>query len=68
MALGWTVEILVLLEIAMQYRVPLVLVSAVFIAGCTTGGPNDVAVISGHTIGQAEVKKRCRGMVKGPAL
>ena len=66
MALGWTVEILVLLEIAMQYRAPLALVSAVFIAGCTTGSPNDVAVISGHTIGQAEVKSVVEEWSKDP--
>lgn len=40
----------------MKNRVLIALATALMLAGCTTGGPNDVALISGQKIGQADVQ------------
>lgn len=50
----------------MKNRVLLGLAAALVLAGCTTGGPNDVALISGQKIGQAEVQSVVDGWTKDP--
>lgn len=50
----------------MKNRALIALVTALMLAGCTTGGPNDVALISGQKIGQAEVQKVVDSWTKDP--
>ncbi|WP_336248836.1 hypothetical protein [Stomatohabitans albus] len=51
----------------MKYRVlPVVLASALLLAGCATGGPTDVAVIGGKKIGQDQVENVLAGWQNDP--